>query len=81
MEEYFDGDQAAENADYEFNSQFDYIREANAGMDDPQAGEEEYGRDHERAVCRSQGMSDAEIDAMFAARDAAPEPTFDDFPY
>ncbi|MCP4466916.1 MAG: hypothetical protein GY813_09240 [Halieaceae bacterium] len=81
MEEYFDGDQAAENADYEINSREDYIREANAGMDDPQAGEEEYGREHERAVCRSQGMSDAEIDAMFAEIDAAPKRSWEDIPY
>ncbi len=47
----------------------------------PEAGEEEYGREHERAVCRSQGMGVAEIDATFAEIDAAPKRSWEDIPY
>jgi len=32
-EEYFDGDQAAENADYELNAQYDSVREAYASSE------------------------------------------------
>jgi len=80
MQEYFNGDQGAENAAYEFNSREDYIREANAGMDDPQAGQEVYSREYEREVCRSEGMTDVEIDAMWAEIDAAPKQR-EDIPY
>ncbi len=65
--EYFNGNQAEENAAYEFNARYDYVREANAGMDDPIAGTEEYTEQDHIDAAKREGWTDAEIEAYLAA--------------
>ncbi len=80
--EYFNGNQAEENAAYEFNAPFDYIREANAGMDDPQAGDEEYSLQDHIDAAKREGWSDAEIAEYIAAMNAPVETDADgDLPF
>lgn len=68
-QDYFDGDQLAENAAYELNAPYDYVREANAGMDDPVAGTEVYTEQDYIDAWKAEGWTDAEIaDGLKAIR-------------
>lgn len=68
--EYFNGNQAAENASYEANAPYDYIREANTGMDDPVAGTEEYSAEYEAELYAALGLPYSEgFDAVVVATD------------